>query len=238
MAGKIQTDILPEQVPSIPGWDIAARLEPARETSGDFYDFIPVANKNIGIVIADVTDKGMGAALFMALSNTLIRTYAVRYPSLPALTISAVNDRILSDTRSDMFVTTFFGVLEPHTGRLRYVNAGHHPPYLISTQKGKSIDRLNPTGMALGVVDGAHWQQKIVKLSAGDILILYTDGITEAQNSQGVFFGEQRLLEVVRSKNCCSAREIQEAVFAEVHYFVGDRPRQDDMALTVICRKE
>ncbi|HEX7975932.1 MAG TPA: PP2C family protein-serine/threonine phosphatase, partial [Anaerolineales bacterium] len=238
MAGKIQTDILPEKTPEIPGWEFAAILDPARETSGDFYDFIPLANGNWGLVIADVTDKGMGAALFMALSSTLIRTYAARYPTLPALTMDVVNERLLTDTRGSMYITAIYGVLEPSIGRLRYVNAGHNPAYLLHTQKGKQVDRLSRTGMTLGVMEKTHWQQKIARLSAGDLLLLYTDGITEAQNPQGSFFGDQRLLEVLRSKSEASAGEIQKSILNEVHNFVGDYPQQDDIAMIVVRRKK
>ena len=149
-AGKIQAGILPEKPPRLRGWDIAARLEPALQTSGDFYDFIPLTNNNWGVLIADVSDKGMGAALFMALSNTLLRTYAIQYATLPSFALSLVNERILSDTRNGMFVTAFYGVLEPDTGRLRYVNAGHNPPYLLSGQKGKPVDQLRPRERLLG----------------------------------------------------------------------------------------
>lgn len=238
MAGKIQADILPEEEPSIAGWEIAARLVPARETSGDFYDFISLSDHKLGIVVADVTDKGMGAAIFMALSSTLIRNYASRFPTLPALILSSVSERILSDTRGGMFVTALFGVLEPHTGRFIYANAGHPPAYLISTQRGReSVDALRPTGMVLGVSEQAQWKQKIVKLRPGDLLILYTDGITEAQNPQGAFFGEERLLDVALANIGCSARQLLEAMLAEVHHFVGDAP-QDDIALVVIRREE
>ena len=236
-AGKIQADLLPASAPKLRGWDITARLEPARETSGDFFDFIPLANGNLGIVIADVTDKGMGAALFMALCSTLIRTYVTQYPSLPALAISTVNDRILSDSRGDMFVTAFFGVLEPDTGRLRYVNAGHNPPYLFSFKKSKPVETLSPTGMALGVMPNAHWDQKMVKFLSGDMLVLYTDGITEAQDSAGRFFGSQRLSRIVRAQHGRPAAVIQEALLTEVHCFCDDAPRQDDIAMMTIVRK-
>jgi sigma-B regulation protein RsbU (phosphoserine phosphatase) len=237
-AGKIQSDILPEKPPVILGWDIAAKLESARETSGDFYDFIPLPNNHWGIVIADVTDKGIGAALFMALSSTLLRTYSARYPSLPALTMDAVNERILTDTRGGMFVSAFYGVLEPHTGRIRYANAGHPSACLVSNQKGKKpVDRLAPTGMALGIMPQAQWQQKIARLHTGDVLLLYTDGISEAQNPQGAFFGEGRLMEVLRSKSSCSAGTILDTVLAEVHRFVDTTPRQDDIAVVVIKRE-
>jgi CheY-like chemotaxis protein len=234
MAGKIQADILPERIPVISGWDISARLESARETSGDFYDFIPLANNNWGIVVADVTDKGMGAALFMALSSTLLRTYAGRYPSLPALTLDAVNERILTDTRGNMFVTAFYCVLEPHIGRLRYVNAGHPPGVLVSVQRGKPVDLLRPTGMALGVSDEVHWQQKIARLTPGDVLLLYTDGITEAQSRRGAFYGQQRMVDIVRRNRAKSASQIQAALLEDVYDFVGPSGPQDDIALIVI----
>jgi serine phosphatase RsbU (regulator of sigma subunit) len=238
MAGKIQADILPEEPPSLPGWDIAARLVPARETSGDFYDFIPLSDRKLGMVVADVTDKGMGAALFMALSSSLIRTYAGRYPTLPAIALSAVSERILSDTRGSMFVTAFYGILEPHTGRLVFANAGHPPGCLISTRRGKeSIDRLRPTGMALGVTEEARWRQKEVRMSPGDVLVLYTDGITEAQNPNEVFFEEDRMIESVLRKMGGTAQQILDGLLTDVQHFVGPAPRQDDIAMIVIRRE-
>jgi DNA-binding NarL/FixJ family response regulator len=239
MASKIQEDILPEEAPHLAGWDISVRLKPARETSGDFYDFIPLTDRKWGIVVADVTDKGMGAALFMALSSTLIRTYATRFPSLPAYTMNCVNDRMLADTRGSNFVTTFFGILEPHTGRFIYSNAGHPPGYIISTRRGKeSIQELRPTGMALGASEEGTWKQKIARLNPGDFLVLYTDGITEAQNAQGDFFGDERLLDTLLEMPGSTAQEIQNAILAEVRRFVGSSPQQDDIALIVIRREE
>lgn len=239
MAGKIQADILPEEPPIIPGWDIAARLLPAHETSGDFYDFIPLSPRKWGLLIADVTDKGMGAALFMALSSTLLRTYAVRFPTLPALTLDAVSERLLSDTRGSMYVTAFYAILETHTGRLVYANAGHPPAVLFSLRKGKeSIEQLRPTGMALGVSEEARWRQKEVRLAPGDVLILYTDGITEAQNLQGAFFEEDRLMEAALAHAGGGARQILDGLMAEVNRFTGSAPRQDDIALIVIRREE
>jgi DNA-binding NarL/FixJ family response regulator len=236
-AGKIQTGILPEKPPQLRGWDLASRLEPALQTSGDFYDFIPLTNNNWGFVIADVSDKGMGAALFMALSSTLFRTYATQYATLPSFVVSQVNERILSDTRSEMFVTAFYAILEPETGRMRYVNAGHNPPYLISSQKGKPFDRLRATGMALGVMEGTVWNQKIVKFIPGDVLLLYTDGVTEAQDKSGRFYGERRLQEVLRSLGSRPAQEILEAVLDDLKRFTGGMQQQDDVTMIVIRRK-
>jgi CheY-like chemotaxis protein len=239
MAARIQADILPDKAPQIPGWEFCAQLQPAHETSGDFYDFIPLTNRKWGLTVADVTDKGMGAALFMALSSTLIRNYADHFPTLPALTMNAVSERILSDTRGDMFVTAFFGILEPHTGRMTYANAGHPPGYLVSQQRGKvTVESLSHTGMALGVTETARWKQKTVRFAPGDYLILYTDGITEAQNQNGQYFGDNHLIDVVLGQVGKTPREMQMAILDEVNGFMGSTPRQDDIAMVIIRRKE
>lgn len=238
MAGRVQADIMPEQVPDIPGWDIAARLVAARETSGDFYDFIPVDQQHWAIVVGDVTDKGMGAALFMALTSTLIRTYAIRYPTLPALTMDVVNQRMLSDTRGNMFVTVFFGMLEPKLGRLRFVNAGHPPGLMISSRGAKPVDQLRPTGMALGMIEKTYWRQKVVRFSPGDTLVLYTDGITEAQNRSGELYGENRLFRILRSEAGHTSTQIIDRILFDVNSFVAGSKQSDDIAITVIRRKE
>ncbi len=237
MAGMLQSRILPEKPPRLSGWDIATQLLPARETSGDFYDFIPLTNDKWGILIADVTDKGLGAAVFMAMCSSLIRTYAVRFPTLPALTLSSVNERIFTDMRGGLFLTAFYGILEPHTGRLRYVNAGHNPPILFGNLKGKPLDKLPLTGMALGVSEDATWGQKMVKFAPGDVLVMYTDGITEAHNREGTFYGEIRLQESIRSHRQQSSAEILNTILAEVKHFTQDAPNQDDMALVILSRK-
>ncbi len=222
-------------MPRLPGWDFAARLEPALETSGDFFDIIPLANNHWGLVIADVSDKGMGAALFMALSSTLIRTYAIQYPTLPALSISTVNERILNDSRSGMFVTTFYAVLEPNSGRLRYVNAGHNPPLLISGARGKQVDRLRSTGMALGVMGDMIWKQKVTRMLPGDVLVMYTDGLTDSRNPYGHYYDEGRLQNIIR-RAANSAQEILDAILEDLDAFTGGAARFDDVTLLVIRR--
>jgi sigma-B regulation protein RsbU (phosphoserine phosphatase) len=237
MAGRVQAGMMPEGPPQLKDWELTARLEPALETSGDFFDFIPLPNGKWGFVVADVTDKGLGSAVFMALSSSLLRTYAVNYPTLPAFAIATVNERILSDTRGSLFVTVFYGILDPNSNRLRYVNAGHNPPLLLSAVKSKRMEMLRPTGMAIGISEKGFWKQKLVKMAPGDVLVLYTDGVTEAQAPNGDFFGEGRLQEIVRSKFNRPVQEIQSAVFDEVNRFTGGGPRQDDIAVMVLARR-
>lgn len=236
-AARIQNSLLPGQAPSLPGYDLAVRLLPARETSGDFYDFLALDHGKLGIVIADVSDKGLGAALFMAMASTLFRTFVTRHPTLPGLTLSLVNERILSDTGGSSFVTAFLGVLEPDTGRLRYANAGHSPPLLLSALRGKAVDRLGRTGMALGILDENQWGQKLAKLAPGDVLLLYTDGILEAQDRLGAFFGEPRLLAAARAHLSRTAGEICQGVLDELYRFTGGEALGDDIVLMVLKRR-
>jgi len=236
MAGQVQANFLPDALPDVPGWQLAAMLEPARETSGDFYDVIPLPSGRLGVLIADVADKGMGAALYMALSRTLIRTYAVEHEDQPGLVLAAANRRIIADTRAGLFVTVFYGVLDPASGELTYSNAGHNPPYVLSARDGFPIEELNRTGVPLGILDGGTWKQGTTHIAPGDVLLMYTDGITEAQNAQESFFDEDRLREVVRANLGRSAREIQDSVIARVGAFVGDAPQFDDITLMVVLR--
>ena len=235
LAGSIQSRLYPS-IPDIPGWQLAVTLEPAGETSGDFFDIIPLSEGKIGFVIADVLDKGVGPALYMAISRTLIRTYAVELDSQPDTVFFATNERILSDTNANLFVTAFYGVLDPETGELTYCNAGHNPPYLFSYESGAEIQALMRNAIPIGIDQDATWGNETVQINPGDALILYTDGIPEAQNSMEEFFGEENLLQVIKSNLGKSAGDQQVSILNAVHQFVGDAPQHDDITLMVLVR--
>ena len=191
----------------------------------------------IGIVIADVVDKGMGAALLMALSRTLIRTYAEDYPDQPEYLLRVANARIISDIRSGLFVTLFYGILDPQTGSLTYCNAGHPPPFIILHEQGEIFERLSSTGMPLGISSDSDWKSARVKIPPGAVLLLYTDGILDAQNQQQEFFGIDQMLEVVQAQVECSAQAIQEELISRVFAFAGSEPQLDDIAMIVFVRE-
>ena len=236
-ASRIQASFLPNEVPILPGWELAVTLLPARNMSGDYFDFIPLGEDKIGILIADVVDKGLGAALYMALSRTLIRTYALEFELQPDLVFFSTNERILQDARANLFVTAFYGVLDVKTGSMSYCNAGHNPPFLVRTQEGGRVEALSANGMPIGVDADAFWRQAEVQINPGDVLLLYTDGIPDAENSEGAHFKEMRMIGIAQEKMGTSAHEIQQALLDGLQEFVGEAPQFDDITLLVVMRE-
>lgn len=242
VAGEIQASFLPATLPEVPGWELAARLQPARQTSGDFFDIIPLPNGQVGLLVADVSDKGMGAALYMALTRTLLRTYAYEYHSRPDYVLRVANRRILADAQAGLFVSVFYGVIDPFTGALTYCNAGHNPPLWLSrAMTGTSIQRLVRTGMVLGVMEGVDWEPVTVHVHPDDVLFLYSDGVTDAQDVNGDFFGDGRLQQIVSAHWGDTADDIQQAVLDAVAAFTsqpggGSVPQFDDITLMVLKR--
>jgi sigma-B regulation protein RsbU (phosphoserine phosphatase) len=237
LAGEVQATFLPKSLPVLPGWDIAVTLKPARQTSGDFYDLHLLSDDKLGLLVADVVDKGVGAALYMALSWALIRTYVDEFPDQPERVLSEVNRRMLSDTHSEEFVTVFYGILDVRSGLLTYGNAGHHPGLLFRARPGAPVQRLARTGMVLGISGDEHWRRDTVELALDDVLVLYTDGVTDAEDGQGHFFGQERLIRAVESRRDLSAAEIRDAVLQDIDDFVGDSPQSDDIALMILARR-
>ena len=244
LAGEVQAGLMPRRLPDLPGWDMSVVLKPARETSGDFYDFYSLPDGRLGFVVADVVDKGVGAALFMALSWSLLRIYAAEYPGQPDLVFEAVNQSILHNTSVLQFVTVFYGILEPTTGELLYCNAGHCPGYLFRSGGRPRRETLPVTGVALGLMDDASWTRASVQVGAGDLLVLYTDGITEARSEQDRFFSDERLLAAAEvcfdaaGAQGPTAQEMRDTILDYVLRFAGDAQQSDDIALVVLKRKE
>ncbi len=238
LARQIQQTFLPKSLPDLPHWDLAARWRTARQVGGDFYDVFELPDKKIGLFIADVADKGVPAAMFMAITRTLVRA-AVAQTDSPAEALRQVNDLLYPDAEQGMFVTAVYGVLDSQTGRFTYANAGHNPPLWIKYPLASpvpEINRLTRTGMALGVETGVEMGQASIDLAPGDVLFFYTDGITEAFSPTEEIFGEDRLYTVLNYLTPACAADVLEAVDTAVVNFTADAPVSDDITLIVVKR--
>jgi serine phosphatase RsbU (regulator of sigma subunit)/putative methionine-R-sulfoxide reductase with GAF domain len=234
LARQIQKTFLPEHLPEIPGWELAATWLTARQVGGDFYDVIELPGGRLGLLIADVSDKGMPAALFMALTRTLIRA-VVTNTSAPAEVLRRVNALIIPDNRQSMFVTAVYGVLTLESGEFTYANAGHNPPIWMS-KAGKTLETLHRTGAALGIIADLPIEQRTISLSLDDLVLLYTDGLTEAFSPEDDTYGEKRLQQVLRVEKAASAKEVLDALEASVNQFMGHLPAADDLTMLALKR--
>ena len=238
IAAEIQKSFLPDTITQIEGYDLAARSVMAKEVGGDFFDVIPLevvplGTGKLGIMIADVSGKGIPAALFMALSRIVVRVNAMWYASKPAAAIRDANTIISHDSKSGMFVTLFYGLMDSTSRTFTYVNAGHNPPIHYSAADG-TLSELGATGIAIGVLDDSKYTQDTVQMAQNDLLILYTDGITEAENAGLEMFGLERLKEVILASHTVSSKDIIDEILNAVRAFTGDQPQSDDITLMVI----
>ena len=235
LARQIQQSFLPDACPLLSDYEICSMWQTAREVGGDFYDFIPLSGGRWGIVIADVSDKGMAAALFMALARTIIRTMAIGKPT-PHEAIDRANDVILTDAHSEMFVTVFFAVLDPVSATVTYVNAGHNPPllYRAATQQ---VTTLKEHGIALGVIPNISLRDQEISVEPGDVLLLYTDGVTEAMNANEEEFGAERLASIVAASGHLSTDKLVDEILEQVAEFTGGGPNSDDLTIVAIKRR-
>ncbi|MBA3945112.1 MAG: SpoIIE family protein phosphatase [Herpetosiphonaceae bacterium] len=233
VAREIQTDLLPASTPQLVGWDIAAAWRSAREVGGDFYDFWELTGPRLGFVIADVSDKGVPAALFMALSRSLMRAAALD-GSDPCYAVERANRWITRDSQSGMFVTLFYGLLNPLSGELVYTNAGHNPPLWVQTDG--TVTPLATADIALGVIEHPQFHEATTTLEPGDVLVCYTDGVTEAINSTEVEYSVARLTTLIQQHRAVTAHDIVEAILDDLLVHTGNLPAFDDVTLVVIKR--
>jgi sigma-B regulation protein RsbU (phosphoserine phosphatase) len=236
MAREIQQSLLPAAPPHFPGYELAADWQAAREVAGDFYDFIDLAEDHkLGVLIADVSDKGAPAAIFMAVARSLIRGNAAG-AATPLQAMTRANRQIVADSHAAMFVTAFYLVLSPSSGRVQYVNAGHNLPIL--RRAGGEMVQLYKGGMPLGWFDDNPLQQHEVTLEAGDLLVLYTDGVTDACNRAGDEFGMIRLQDCVARCGEISAVQVVNSINRAVSQFAGTAAASDDITMVTIRRSD
>jgi sigma-B regulation protein RsbU (phosphoserine phosphatase) len=238
IASEIQQAILPRVFPPFPEdadkLDIAASMTPAKDVGGDFYDFFRVDENRIGFVIADVSGKGIPAAIFMAVSRTLIRATGIGGGS-PSDCLTYSNKLLAAESVNCMFVTVFYGILDLTTGEVSYCNAGHNPPYVL-----KKNGEVTPLPMSqdpmVGAIDGIEFHQSTLQLEHGDSLVMFTDGVTEAMNINNEEFGETRLEDTLEDVTMHNCQQMIEAIKSDVAAFVGEAEQSDDITVLALRR--
>ena len=235
LAGRIQQSMLSPDFPEVPGYEMHARVEPAREVAGDFYDVMRLDGGRLGLVVADVAGKGVPAALLMMSHRTLIRGAAIGLGD-PARVLAEVNAVICENNPQSMFVTVFFCILDPADGSVVFANAGHPSPLLVRAG-GPAVPLQSAEDIVLGLLPGADYESFTLNLEPGDALFMYTDGVTEAMNALGEEFGERRLLDVLPGSSGLGAAGCTAEVVDIVRQFVGGGAPSDDVTCMVMQRR-
>ena len=237
VARLIQQTLLPKHVPELEGYQLAAYYQPAREVGGDFYDFLALDEGHLGLVVGDVTDKGVPAALVMATTRTMLRASAQRLDS-PGAVLERVNDVIVSDIPPNMFITCLYAILEIETGRLRYANAGHDLPYRRRASAEGAAQELRATGMPLGLLPGMSYEEKEIVLERGESVLFYSDGLVEAHDPHYEMFGFPRLQGLVGAHRR-GGEALVNFLLSELSRFTGeDWEQEDDITLVTLERSE
>jgi len=236
VARQIQSSLIPLHAPEISGFDIRGCWRSAREVAGDFYDFILRPSGEMAVVIGDVTDKGVPAAFFMALARTSIRASLMTVASAEAC-ITNANELICADSSSGMFVTLYYLGLKPGEQSVTTVSAGHNPPIRIVAASGE-LETLPGGSLPLGIEVGQEYKQVSLKVAEGDLILLYTDGVTDAINAKSEFFRISRLSDVLGRCITKNADEVLEEIEGSVNAFMGDTPQFDDLTMVAVkCGK-
>ena len=231
IARLIQQTLLPRELPPLPGWNVAAHYQPARAVGGDFYDFLRFADGRLGVIIGDVTDKGVPAALVMATTRSVLRS-AAQSAASPGIALQHANEQLCPDIPPNMFVTCFYAVLDPTSGRLRFANAGHDLPY---HRHDTTVTELHARGMPLGLMPDMRYEEGETVLAPGDSILLFSDGLVEAHNSRHEMFGFAHLADVLATLT--SGEQMIPSLLAELAVFTGPAwEQEDDVTLVSIQR--
>src|SRR5438094_6500566 len=240
IAREIQRSLLPDQSPVVPGFEIAGTNLPARQVSGDYFDYIEVDEHRLGVAIADVSGKGVPASLIMAISRSVLRSQAPHNPS-PAAVLRSVNRQLYPDIKEDMFISMAYLVLDFSVGSFSLSRAGHDAP-LLYRRAQQTVELIKSPGMVVGIDSGSVFDRITadfgVPLERDDCLVLYTDGVTEALNTEGDEFGLERTIESVRASATDGAQAIITRLIDDVRNFVGAHPQNDDITLITIRKHE
>ena len=231
LAAEVQQSILPRSIPKVPGFEFAARMYPAKIVAGDYYGFVELAEGEIGLVIADVSGKGVAAGLLMPCIEVALRIDAPRFPRTNDL-LGSFNNVVHQITSGDRFISLFYAKLRPAARCLEYTNAGHNPPLVI--RDGRDPIPLDKGGPVLGVLLGAGYESDQINLQTGDVLVLFTDGVVEAQNPAGEEYSAKRLASIVNSHLQQSPGELIETIHTSVIEFRGTSVLADDLTLVVL----
>ena len=234
MAYQVQSSLIPEETPHFPNWEFAAYWQPAREVSGDYFDFIPKENGKLGLVIADVTDKGMPAALFMALTRSIVRA-SYHQSRSPASAIAMANRLICADSTTNMPVTLFLCQFDHKKEGIVYVNAGHNPPLHFQPELER-FSELKRTGMALGVESRAKYNQNSLNVASGDFIVFYTDGVIDAMDPENEEFGRERFIQVLLDHHADTPHEMLSALNESIKNFVKTNTPYDDITIVIARR--
>ncbi|HDH09788.1 MAG TPA: protein serine phosphatase, partial [Chloroflexi bacterium] len=232
IAHRIQMSLLPERPPEVEGVELAGMCIPAMEVGGDYYDFLH-RDGRLDLIIADVSGHSVGSALMMAITRTVLRSEIAGGKS-PAQVLAATNATMYDDlSRAELFITVFHTSYDKETRTLTYANGGHNPPFLWRAAEGKCIS-LDADGMLLGILEDVDYEERIIELQPGDILVLYTDGVTEARNEAGEFFGEERLRRAIEEGSGLSPAELLDDLYRRIYEHSKGVPQRDDITLVVM----
>ena len=236
IARDVQQRLLPQEFPPIPGLDYAGACRAALGVGGDYYDFIPLPKTQLGIAIGDVSGKGIPAALLMASLRAYLRgAQTIHHQADLTEVMRNLNMLVYESSAANRYATFFYGELDVPSRTLTYVNAGHNPPMLFrKAAEGGEVVRLDAGGMVIGLIEDCVYQQGTVTLAAGDVLVAYTDGVSEAMNAENEEWGEERFMEVIGQRRAMSARALIDVLMTSADAFVAGAPQHDDMTLLVV----